>query len=163
MGTVIRRSTDAKGRVIGSYNDNPLLNTVVYDVQFDDGTIKEYAANVIAENIWMETDAEGYHSRAALKIVGHKSTGEAVKMSDKYIVTKSGQRWPRRTTVGWQLLVEWDDQTRQWTDLKLLKEANPVLVAEYATSRGIQDEPVFAWWVPYTLCKRDVIISAVGA
>ena len=32
---------------------------------------------------------------------------------------------------------------------------------EYAVSRGIDDEPAFKWWVPYTLRKRDTIISAV--
>ena len=28
--------------------------------------------------------------------------------------------------------------------------------------RGISDEPAFCWWVPYTLKKRDAIISAVN-
>ena len=44
-----------------------------------------------------------------------------------------------------------------------MKESNPVDVAEYVTARGIQDEPAFAWWVPYTLRKRDVIVSAVSS
>ena len=34
-------------------------------------------------------------------------------------------------------------------------------MAEYITSCDIQDEPVFAWWVPYTLRKRDRIIASV--
>ena len=33
--------------------------------------------------------------------------------------------------------------------------------AEFAKSRGIDDEPVFAWWVPHTLKKRNAIISAM--
>ena len=45
--------------------------------------------------------------------------------------------------------------------MKDLKESHPVEVAEYAKARGIHDEPAFAWWVPYTLRKRDVILSAV--
>ena len=36
-------------------------------------------------------------------------------------------------------------------------------VAEYAISQGVNDEPAFAWWVPYTLKKRERIISAVDA
>jgi hypothetical protein len=44
-----------------------------------------------------------------------------------------------------------------------LKESNPVEVAEYATKVGIADEAAFAWWVPYTLRKRDAIISLVKA
>ena len=34
-------------------------------------------------------------------------------------------------------------------------------LAECATARGISGEPAFAWWVPYTLRKRDVVTSAV--
>ena len=45
--------------------------------------------------------------------------------------------------------------------LKDLKESHPVEVSEFAKARGIDDEPAFAWWVPYTLRKRDVIISAI--
>ena len=43
-----------------------------------------------------------------------------------------------------------------------MKESNPVDVAEYVTARGIEQEPGFAWWVPYTLRKRDIIVSSVS-
>jgi hypothetical protein len=45
--------------------------------------------------------------------------------------------------------------------LKDMKESHPVDVAEFAKSRGIHEEPAFAWWVPYTLRKRDVIIASI--
>lgn len=45
--------------------------------------------------------------------------------------------------------------------MKDMKESHPVETAEFAKARGISDEPAFAWWVPYTLRKRDVILSAV--
>ncbi len=53
------------------------------------------------------------------------------------------------------------DVSTQWVDLKVLKESNPVQVGEYVISRGIQNEPAFAWLVPYAMRKRDVIVSAV--
>ena len=34
-------------------------------------------------------------------------------------------------------------------------------MAEYANANQIEDEPAFCWWVPYTLRKRDVILSSV--
>ena len=43
--------------------------------------------------------------------------------------------------------------------LKDSKESNPVDVAEFAKARGTDDESAFAWWVPHTLRKRDLIIS----
>ena len=84
-------------------------------------------------------------------------------MEDKYFVTKSGTKQMRQTTVGWKLLVQWSDGSRQWIALKILKESNPVQVAEYAFARGLGDEPAFAWWVPYMLRKRDMIVLAVNS
>ena len=39
----------------------------------------------------------------------------------------------------------------------------PVQVAEYAVANKISSKPTFAWWVPFTLRKRDCIIKAVTA
>ena len=58
---------------------------------------------------------------------------------------------PRMTTVGWKLCVTWKDGTTSWEILTDLKESYPVVVAECAVSCGIDDEPAFARWVPYTL------------
>eukprot|EP00957_Ditylum_brightwellii_P010786 817995-Ditylum_brightwellii.AAC.1 len=44
-----------------------------------------------------------------------------------------------------------------------MKESHPVETAEYAKAQGIADEPVFCWWVPYTLRKRDVILAKMKA
>ena len=46
--------------------------------------------------------------------------------------------------------------------LKSLKESNPVEIAEYVTALGLDNEPAFKWWVPYTLKKRDTIIAAIN-
>jgi hypothetical protein len=40
---------------------------------------------------------------------------------------------------------------------------HPCETAEYAKARGICDELPFAWWVPYTLRKRDIILSKTKA
>ena len=34
-------------------------------------------------------------------------------------------------------------------------------MAKFAKARGITDEPAFAWWVPYTMRKSDLIISTL--
>ncbi len=101
-------------------------------------------ANVIASNIYEEGDADGFSSSLLYKIVDHKSSGEAIKMADKYITTRTGTRRMRQTTVGWLFLVKWGDGSQQWIDLKILKESNPVQIGAYVIARGIQDEPAFA-------------------
>ena len=44
-----------------------------------------------------------------------------------------------------------------------MKENYLVETAEYTRACHIDDEPAFQWWVPYTLRKRDAILSAVKA
>ena len=46
------RKRNALGQEIDTYNENPMMNTMIYEVEFQDDTIKEYAANVIADNIY---------------------------------------------------------------------------------------------------------------
>ena len=48
-----------------------------------------------------------------------------------------------------------------WVALKDIKEAYPVQLLEYALAGKISMEPVFAWWVPHTLKKRNRIIVKV--
>ena len=92
-----------------------------------------------------------------------KDDSITVAKQDKYITIKSGQRRFRRTTSRWHLLIKWRDGTESWVTLADMKESNPVETAEFTHARGIDDEPAFTWWVPYTLCKHDVILSAVRA
>ena len=56
---VIGRSVDDTGSSIGQYDSNPMLNTKVYDVMFPDGTVQQYAANFIAENLYESSDDDG--------------------------------------------------------------------------------------------------------
>ena len=160
---VLKRTEDDAGELVGTYSDNPMLNTCTYDVMFPDGEVKQYAANIIAENLFAQVDPDGHSHRLMEGIVGHKMTKDAVRREDKHLVTKFGARKLRKTTVGWKLLVSWKDGSESWIPLKDLKESNPVDVADYATKVGIADEAAFAWWVPFTLRKRDVIISLVKA
>ena len=82
-------------------------------------------------------------------------------MEDKYITTKSGQKRLRKTTKGCKLLIKWKDKSKAWINLTDMKEVHLVETAEYARARGILNEPAFAWWVPYTLKKREIILAAV--
>ena len=51
VGKVTKRALGHGGTVAGTYDENPCLNTMIYEVEFPDGQSKAYAANVIAENM----------------------------------------------------------------------------------------------------------------
>ena len=91
-----------------------MLNNPVYECEFSDGTITEYAANIIAENIFLEAGAYGHRDIIMTGITDHKQYGTAVPKSQKYMKTRSGEKRLRQTTIGWKLLVQWNDGSKQW-------------------------------------------------
>jgi hypothetical protein len=160
---VMRRSVDLNGKVIGEFNENPLLNTFLYKCKFEDQTTKAYTANTIASNFFQESEADGFLSLFLYYIIDHKHSGKAILMEDKYCATKTGTRHMRQTTVGWKLLIQWNNGLHKWIALKILKESNPVQVVEYAIACDIADKPALAWWIPYTWCKCNVIVSTANS
>jgi hypothetical protein len=56
---------------------------------------------------------------------------------------------------------QWKDGSTSRESLADLKESHPIETAEYAVTKGLDQEPAFNWWVPHVLKKRDQIISLV--
>ena len=111
MGKVTQRSLDADGRTTGTYHDNPFLNTITYNVEFPDGQVEEYGANIIAENMLTQVDSDGYSLSLMDSIIDHqRDLSQAIPIEDKHITTKSGQKRLRKTTKGWKLLIKWKDK-----------------------------------------------------
>ena len=147
--------------MIGHFDVNPLLNNIIYDVEFADGTIKKYAANVIAQNKYAAISDDGKCRQAIKSILDHRTNQDALFKSKKYIINKTGRRQMRKTTICWYTLVKCKNGEEQWVPLRMMKLNHPIKMAEYAVSREISDEPAFCWWVPYTLRKRDTIVSSI--
>jgi hypothetical protein len=160
-GKVERRKRDANGNLIGKAASNPILDSRMYVVSFPDGREAEYSANVIAENMLSMCDSEGNQYLLMSHITDHKKEDNAIGKKDAFLWVR-GRKYPKKTTRGWKFCVEWKDGTTSWEPLSSLKESNPVELAEYAVAHDLSTEPAFSWWVPYTLKKRDAIISAVN-
>ena len=161
-GQVQERKREHNGTFKGTSNPNPLLDTRSYIVEFPDGMEKEYGANIIAQNMYAQCDADGNQFVLLEDIVDYKKDGRAVKEVDAFI-NINGKSHRRKTTDGWFLCVQWKDGSTTWEKLSKLKESNPIEVAEYAVAQDISHEPAFAWWVPHTLRKRERIIMAVNS
>ncbi len=118
---VIGQAKDSNGNVIGTYDPNPFLNTTVYNVEFPDGEIKEYAANVIVENMYVQVNHEdGYQHHQILldSIIDYRKDESAIDKDDLYVKTKSGQnRLRQSTTAGWKFLVLWKNGEEEWMPL----------------------------------------------
>ena len=158
-GKVSRRITDQEGKPIGEYDPNPLKNTAIYEVEFENGMIREYAANAIAEAIYSQCDAEGWRYTLLDGILDYKVSDQAE--ANRFVYTKCGRRRLRKTTKGWSLKIRWKNGDEAWVPLAVMKESHPVETAEFAEAHRLSNEPAFAWWVPYTLKKKKVIINAL--
>jgi hypothetical protein len=162
LGDDITSATGSDGKTIVTYNDNPILNLIVYEVEFPDRQVKEYSANTIAENMLIQVNSDGFTLTLMEGIVDYrKDKATSVSKQDMYVVTRQGQKRLRKTTTGLKLLIKWKDQSKSWIPLKDMKECCPVEVTEFAKARSIADKSAFVWWVPYTLRKRDVILWVV--
>ena len=82
-----------------------MIKSLVYDVKFPDGDVKQYAAK--AE----QADSEGYHYNILGSIIKFGTNDQSPKKYDKYITTKIRNRWIRKTIIGWKLLIKWKDMT----------------------------------------------------
>ena len=153
-GQVIERKRDRDHRPIGTQHSNPLLDTSVYGVQFADGSVEEYTANIVAENIYAQVDDAGNTLHMVDDFIGHKKDETAVPIEDGYYRYKGTER-RRETTRGWQINVLWKDGTTTWMDLKDIKDAEPIRLAKYAKDNDLLKEPAFAWWCHHVLKKRD--------
>ena len=106
--------------------------------------VKEYAANIIAENMLRQVDSDVMSTTLMEAIVDHRRDDEkALQHHDKYVQTKNGRRHLRKTMKGWELLIKWKDKSESWIELADMKESDPVEVSEYARARGIDQEPAF--------------------
>ncbi len=161
LARVRKRMKDKDGKAVGIAHSNPILDTRVFEVEYMDGYTVSMTANAIAEHLFSQVDSEGRRLLLIDEIMDHRKSDQAVEIADGFITSANGRRHRRRTTKGWELLVRWKDGDQTWVPLKDLKESYIVLVAEYATSRKIHDEPAFAWWVPHVLKHRDRIVAKV--
>ena len=117
---------------------------MIYDVQFPDGMIEQYGANIIAQNVMDQVeDVTGHYSARLKNVLDHRRLGNAVSKGKKYNYSRNGQRKLRQSTAGWMFQVEYTDGRKDWMQLKDSKETNPVEIAEYVTARGIDDKVAF--------------------
>ena len=161
LGKVVKRIKGNDGKPIGIAHSNPKLDTRMYEIEFQDGHMEAISANIIAENLFAQIDEEGHRIAVLDQIAGVRTDGTNIPESEAFITTNNGTQRRRKTTQGWEVLVQWKDKSTTWHKLKDIKDSYPVELAEYAVENGISHTPAFAWWVPHTLRKRDRIIAKI--
>ena len=162
QGRVTKRIKTDLGTPVGRrHPTNPLMDTRQYEVELNDGTVAAYYANIIAENMFGQVDSEGQQYALLDEVTDHRKDQSAISSADGWVTTRANRRVRKKTTKGWKLLVTWKGGSTDWVDLKIMKEAYPLEVAEYAKANRLEEEPAFAWWIADALLNRNRFLSKV--
>ena len=105
----MKRVRDNEGNAVGVSTENILTNTSLYEVEFPDGHVEELQYNIIAENMMSQVESEGHHWQLLLEISDHRSNHLAIPKRDGFIRSHNGNLHPKKTTIGWDIEVEWKD------------------------------------------------------
>jgi hypothetical protein len=76
---VTKRLKDKDGLPIGRANNNPILNTRMYEVEYPGGHKASLVANAIAENMFAQVNDEGNQHVLFEEIINHRTDGTEVK------------------------------------------------------------------------------------
>ena len=87
------------------------------------------------------------------KIIDHRSTADAVPLSEGTFVNQFGVKRRKATTRGWELLVEQKDGWSDWIALINLKESYPLEIPIYATNQGMIIDQLLPGG--YRMCSRN--------
>ena len=113
-GRVMKRARENDDNVIGRANENPILDTRGYVVEFEDGQKAELAAKTIDQSMYAQCDADGNQYVMFYSIVDFRRSTTALCYSDKKILKADGRSFMRRHTAGWQLCIQWKDGSTSW-------------------------------------------------
>lgn len=152
---------DSNGIPIRTSNDNPLLDSRSYEVEYLDRYKASLSANEIDQNLFAQVDEDGKWYVLYDQIIDHRKDDRALKKADGFIQTNSGGRRKKETTIGWELLVQWKDGSSTWEKLKDMKECYPIQTAKYTQQSQISDKPAFAWWTGHVLKKHNRILAKI--
>ena len=121
LARVVKRLWDKYDIPIVTANDDPILDSLIYEVEYQDGHQASLAANAITKNLSAQVDDEGYRLVLLQDIVHLVWTGREVTKENDFIISHNGGQRRKETTQGWEILIEWKDIFTTWESLKDVK------------------------------------------
>jgi hypothetical protein len=65
--------------MIGRFNLSPILDTLIYELEFEDSQVATYVLNISADNIYEQVDEDGNAYTLLESILDHKKRDTAVE------------------------------------------------------------------------------------
>ena len=150
---------DNEANLIGVLNTNPILNTRVYKVDYEDGYRQALKANFIAENIFSQVEEQERRHRLLYSVIYVRDNGQKVNEKEVFIISHNGNKTQKHTSRGWDVCIQCKDVSASWSTLKEVKDSYPVDLNDFSVENRVVSQQAFVWWVPKTLNKREQIIN----
>ena len=126
-------------------NDNPILDSIIYEVEYLNGYVVTMAASVNSKNLFAQVYQEGNRFALIESIIDTRTGGTQTLQQDSFVVTKSGTKQRKNITKIWEVCIQWKDESTTWNKLKDITDLYPEQMVEYAVENIISEEPAFAW------------------
>ena len=93
---------------MGRTHTNPILDTSMYQVEFAGDKVTELTANVIAESMYSQCDADKNEYLLLDVLIDYHKDNKAISL-----IEQQASIWDRavicKSTAGWQICCQWKD------------------------------------------------------
>ena len=79
LACVTKRFCDDDGNPIGTAHENPILDTRMYELEYNGAHTVSVSANIIAENLFHQVNNEGHRMMVLDEVIGHQTDGSQVE------------------------------------------------------------------------------------
>ena len=119
-GHVLCLKHDADDNPIGRYNQNPILEIYLYEVEFSWREVTELAANIIAESMYAQCEVDENEFLLLEALINHRKNDSPLSVEDQQIVDRGGETL-RKSTASRDICWRWKDGSTSWEKL-----SNPI-------------------------------------
>ena len=153
------KDTEDDENIKGRRDNNPILDTREYLVQYPNGSEDMLTYAKVLDNLCSQVDVEYNQINIYSGIFGHCKGIRAVKKADEFYESNSLQ-YRKNITAKWELDIEWKYGSISWIPILVLNNDNPLYVERYAVNNKIEDEPIFDWWYHEVLKRYTKSINS---
>ena len=143
---VTKSLCDTNGISIGTFHDDTILDTWLYEVEYLDGNKAALTSNTIAENLFSQVHEEGNRHVLFDATIDHHVDWSELQRNDAFTTSANGGHHHKKNTQGWEILEQSKYDSTTWEVLKDAKVAYPVQITEYVLWCNIIYKPIFEWW-----------------
>ena len=140
---IISRKRHSNSTLIGTKNTDPKIDSRIYNVELSDGHYEQNSVNILHESLLSQLDNQGYDTGHIKELCGYRFDSTMISKDKAFITSHNGNKTLIITTKGCHICIRWNDDSTTWVPLSIIKNCEPLLLAEYANRMNINHKSIF--------------------